>query len=202
MGVLLFIKAYSRIPFPKNTYEGPLLPKFFSTIEVRLTSAGVASTLLVCRFLFTAVTSSSAKCGECVSCCAWSKRSSSFLISLCSDWKEIFLKLNKWSNSYRCSLAGIWYIPKVKNKNTIDLQETLWTQDVLWPNRRHARFTLVSRDKTLEKKWKDKNVVVGRVFFFPIWVFFHEHSRITGLQGKGESITLAPHYHFTRFADT
>ena len=121
MCVLLFIKAYSRIPFPKNTYEGPLLTKFFSTIEVRLTSAGVASTLLVCRFLFTAVTSSSAKCGECVSCCAWSKRSSSFLISLCSDWKEIFLKLNKWSNSYRCSLAGIWYILKVKNKNTISI---------------------------------------------------------------------------------
>ena len=23
-------------------------------------------------------------------------------------------------------------------------------------------------------------------FFFSIWVFFHEHSRITGLQGKGE----------------
>ena len=88
---------------------------------MRLTSAGVASTLLVCRFLFTAVTSSSAKCGECVSCCAWSKRSSSFLISLCSDWKEIFLKLNKWSNSYRCSLAGICYILKVKNKNTISI---------------------------------------------------------------------------------
>ena len=27
-------------------------------------------------------------------------------------------------------------------------------------------------------------------------VFFHEHSRITGLQGKGESISLTPHYHF------
>ena len=126
MGVLLFIKAYSRIPFPKNTYEGPILTKFFSTIEVRLTSAGVASTLLVCRFLFTAVTSSSAKCGECVSCCAWSKRSSSFLISLCSDWKEIFLKLNKWrSNPYRCSSVGIWYILKVKNKSTISICKKL-----------------------------------------------------------------------------
>ena len=25
--------------------------------------------------------------------------------------------------------------------------------------------------------------------FFSIWVFFHEHSRITGLQGKGEGIS-------------
>ena len=29
-----------------------------------------------------------------------------------------------------------------------------------------------------------------------IWVFFHDHSRITGLQGKREGISLAPHYHF------
>ena len=33
-------------------------------------------------------------------------------------------------------------------------------------------------------------------FFFYMWVFFHEHSRITGLQGKG--IPLTPHYHFHR----
>ena len=33
-------------------------------------------------------------------------------------------------------------------------------------------------------------------FFFSMWVFFHEHSRITGLQGKGEGISLTPHYHF------
>ena len=32
--------------------------------------------------------------------------------------------------------------------------------------------------------------------FFSIWVFFHEYSRITGLQGKGEGISLTPHYHF------
>ena len=29
-----------------------------------------------------------------------------------------------------------------------------------------------------------------------MWAFFHEHSRITGLQGKGEGISLTPHYHF------
>ena len=33
-------------------------------------------------------------------------------------------------------------------------------------------------------------------FFFSIWVLFHEHSRITGLQGKGEGISLTPHNDF------
>ena len=31
-------------------------------------------------------------------------------------------------------------------------------------------------------------------FFF--WVFFHEHSQITGLHGKGEGISLTHHYYF------
>ena len=38
-------------------------------------------------------------------------------------------------------------------------------------------------------------VFVFDVFFFSMWVFFHEHSRITGLQGKGEGISLTPQYH-------
>ena len=32
--------------------------------------------------------------------------------------------------------------------------------------------------------------------FVSVWVFFHNHSRITGLQGKGEGISLTPRYHF------
>ena len=34
------------------------------------------------------------------------------------------------------------------------------------------------------------------MLFFSIWVFFHEHSGITGLQGKEEGISLTPHCHF------
>ena len=34
------------------------------------------------------------------------------------------------------------------------------------------------------------------IFFFSIWVIFHEHSRITGLQGKREGISLTSHHHF------
>ena len=33
-------------------------------------------------------------------------------------------------------------------------------------------------------------------YFFFYLVSFNEHSRITGLQGKGEAISLTPHYHF------
>ena len=32
-------------------------------------------------------------------------------------------------------------------------------------------------------------------YFFFIWIFFHDHSRITGLQGKKEDIFLSPLYH-------
>ena len=32
--------------------------------------------------------------------------------------------------------------------------------------------------------------------FFSIWVFFHDHSQITGLQGKGKGISLTPRYFF------
>ena len=47
--------------------------------------------------------------------------------------------------------------------------------------------------KNFLKRTKINNL---HFFFFPIWVFFHEHSQITGLQGKGEGISLTPHYHF------
>ena len=35
--------------------------------------------------------------------------------------------------------------------------------------------------------------------FISISVFFRNHSRITGLQGKGEGIPATPHYHFHPF---
>ena len=34
------------------------------------------------------------------------------------------------------------------------------------------------------------------IFFSSIWVFFHEHSRFKGQQGKGEAISVIPLYHF------
>ena len=43
------------------------------------------------------------------------------------------------------------------------------------------------------KQGQKKMFYCGQV---TIWVFFHEHSLITGLQGKGEVISLTPYYHF------
>ena len=37
---------------------------------------------------------------------------------------------------------------------------------------------------------------VLKSFIFSIGVFFHNDSRIAGLQAKGEGISLTPHYHF------
>ena len=48
-------------------------------------------------------------------------------------------------------------------------------------------------------QYSQQNLNFFFLFFFSIWVFFHEHSRITGLQGKGEGISLTPHYHFHSF---
>ena len=42
---------------------------------------------------------------------------------------------------------------------------------------------------------KMKNVKTSLIIF-SICVFFHEHSRFTGQQGKGEVICLIPFYHF------
>ena len=35
------------------------------------------------------------------------------------------------------------------------------------------------------------------IYIYSIYyIHFHEHSQTTGLQGKGEDISLTPHYHF------
>ena len=50
-----------------------------------------------------------------------------------------------------------------------------------------------SVSKNLKKPYQASD---GFFFFFYIWVFFHEHSRFTGQQGKGEVIYLTPLCHF------
>ena len=47
--------------------------------------------------------------------------------------------------------------------------------------------------KFLQQLWNNSR---RYLFFFLVWVFFHEHSRFTGQQGKGEDISLTPLYHF------
>ena len=57
----------------------------------------------------------------------------------------------------------------------------------------HDNFENIKNVKDLQRA---NNNVKKNYFFFSIWVFFYEHSRFTGQQGKGEGIYLTPLYHF------
>ena len=63
-------------------------------------------------------------------------------------------------------------------------------------NCQEARVNLTNTQlNKLKSAAEIKTETILRVFF-SISLFFHEHSRITELQGKGEGIFLTPHYHF------
>ena len=60
-------------------------------------------------------------------------------------------------------------------------------------------YVLCNTASNLLKNWHRWHVFLFFVlfcFFSSILVFFHNHSWITGLQRKGEGISLTPHYHF------
>ena len=44
--------------------------------------------------------------------------------------------------------------------------------------------------------WLTQKRMAYKCSFFSIWIFFHDHSWITGLLGKGEDNSLTPHYYF------
>ena len=56
------------------------------------------------------------------------------------------------------------------------------------------RKWILMRNLATQIVWKIS--VLQCYFFFSMWDFFHKHSRITRLQGKGEGISVTPHYHF------
>ena len=73
-------------------------------------------------------------------------------------------------------------------------------QDLKWKKRRISKLCCkcldASRPYTNAKNcdlWNFSNICI---YFFSIGEFFHEHSRSTGQQGKGEGIYLTPLYHF------
>ena len=74
----------------------------------------------------------------------------------------------------------------------------VWTL-VLYTDTLAQRFstkkTILKNIVKFARKLLYWSLVFSNVFVF-IWVFFHDHSRITGLQGKREGISLTPHYHF------
>ena len=54
----------------------------------------------------------------------------------------------------------------------------------------------VSKNKKWDLTWRFLETLHFFFFFNSLRVFFHDHSRITGVQGKGEDISLTPHYRF------
>ena len=59
-----------------------------------------------------------------------------------------------------------------------------------------AGFLCLLNYNQADKKSLRAQLRKNKTFFFSIWVFFHEHSRFAGQQGKGEGIYLAPLYRF------
>ena len=74
------------------------------------------------------------------------------------------------------------------SKINIQMCQTVWINTLA--HRSNSRYR--KHFKECEQNFQ----VQIESFFFSIWVFFYEHSRITGLQRKGEVISLTPHYHF------
>ena len=50
-----------------------------------------------------------------------------------------------------------------------------------------------------ERQTPNSTPLKSTYIIFSIWLFFHDHSRFTGLQGKVEGISLTPQCHFKPF---
>ena len=92
---------------------------------------------------------------------------------------SVLLLLQPSANTYRCT-ASKALSTKVNKEPPLGLE------------RRSQRFN------TSPIVW----LATRTIFFFSIWVFFHEHSRFTRQQGKGEGTYLTPLYHFHPLTDS
>ena len=131
-----------------------------------------------------------------------------FLVNLTSGLLQCILHVLDFP------LFDIFNIKRIQN-----LTSFLWTFYVRYHFKvlrfcTHLCFPLYFKYSHVSRKWKDccmintwdKLWIVvlllwiafrGLIFFFfSTWVFFHEHSRFTGQQRKGEAISLSPLYHF------
>ena len=86
-------------------------------------------------------------------------------------WQPIVSEFPKWSSCYACESCKSLGLP---------VTPSFWTHSLDW--RGPIKYVSVCPSLFF--------------FFFSIWIFFHEHSRFMGQQGKGEGIYLTPLYHF------
>ena len=136
------------------------------------------------------------------------------MIALILCWRSIHLaainfQLLNFADSTsvktQCCTYCLWKINHISAFHVspvLDLISTLNWSDSASSKHQHGgylfddemmRQILVKTRKHIGKKVCQRHQ--GKATFFFIWVFFHNHSRITGYQGKGEGISLTPHYH-------
>ena len=116
-------------------------------------------------------------------------------------YKKVFLKISQNLQENTCTIdfvTGVflwilWHFWECLFSKT-QLGDCFWSL-TLGRDYRTKRFDLILSTKNFSLTLLTK----CRHIFFSIWVFFYEHSRITGLQRKGEGISLTYHYHFHRF---
>ena len=101
--------------------------------------------------------------------------------------KKVFLKLSK------NTCARVSFLVKFQIKHCIFIKKR--RQHRYFPVK-FAEFILLITSSGINKKRSKVHKHSFIYFCFSIWVFYHEHSRIAGQQGKGEVIYLTPLYHF------
>ena len=106
------------------------------------------------------------------------------------------IKCPEWFQGYQWRTHRVFLVNfehfqhfEIPNRHSL-VQSQKWNyQKNLWD-----MFKVNKKDTRTVRRHSSVYYII--VNFFSIWVFFHDHSRITGLQGKGEVISLTPHYHF------
>ena len=118
--------------------------------------------------------------------CLWSSKNN--LTETFSNFFTLNTQLHK-HNTRKNRLI----LPKVKTisygSNSKTIKQWNEIQDFI-------KIYIYSTKMTYSKFLKSVENYMYVYIYFSTWVFFYEHSWITGLQGKGEGIPLTPHYHF------
>ena len=114
------------------------------------------------------------------------------------NWLALFVQTSRDISSISnskifVSVKNYWRISKI-----IELATAItWnTSAKKIPDDKLGYENKIGRNATFVLKLVSGRFPIQNVTFFSSWVFFHDHSRITGLQGKGQAISLTPLYHF------
>ena len=91
----------------------------------------------------------------------------------------------------------VWIIHNRKlNKKISQIHERALR--IVYGDHKTKFLRLLNLDKSVTIHQRNLQYLLIEIYkvFFSFWVFFHEHSRFTGQQERGEGIYLTPLYHF------